>query len=691
MNNDQILAVSVEARINKLEREMKKASGIVGKNFDGMEKRSKRAAVDIEKHFSGLSRRMGNVGKNMAAGFVGGLAAGGVMGILSRGSDIARGIAEIGDEAKRAGLSLKDFQELKYVAEQNRIGVDSLVDGIKELNLRADEFVFTGEGPAAEAFARLGYNAEMLKVKLRDPSALFTEIIGKLGHLDRAAQIRIADELFGGTGGERFVQLIEQGANAIRATQQEAHDLGLVLSDDLVAKADELDRRFNAVANTVGSALKQAIVGASLALVDFLNTFNQLPAMADLRAKTAPLETRDLSVMQRQLADKQAVLDGVLEREAKGELSGWFNTGVGHDDAKSSLSTEIAELTAAINKRTDPTQFDVNAVFAGLTTPTYDSVDEMWSSMTPPLSVVVERDKEGSGEGRSGRASALREERDAAAELVAELENELRLIGLSEVEKRIDAELRRAGAGATDQQRGSIRALVTEIENQNAAMQTMQTAMDGAKGMAKDFLGGLISDLRNGVDGATALANAFGRLADRLLDMALDGLISSLFGSILGAPGGFLGGVLGFSGGGVVEAATGGLIRGPGTATSDSIPARLSDGEFVVRASQTAKHLDLLRAINAGTVPAFAAGGLVGDGPSLRAANHNIGHSNDNAVPGVTINAPITVNGSSGTPEQNADLAKRVRREMEGGLRAAVAEEMRKQRRVGNLLNNRSR
>src|SRR6185369_14038180 len=31
--------------------------------------------------------------------------------------------------------------------------------------------------------------------------------------------------------------------------------------------------------------------------------------------------------------------------------------------------------------------------------------------------------------------------------------------------------------------------------------------------------------------------------------------------------------------------AEGGPIRGPGTATSDSIPARLSNGEFVVRAS----------------------------------------------------------------------------------------------------------
>jgi hypothetical protein len=57
-------------------------------------------------------------------------------------------------------------------------------------------------------------------------------------------------------------------------------------------------------------------------------------------------------------------------------------------------------------------------------------------------------------------------------------------------------------------------------------------------------------------------------------------------------------------------AATGGFIYGPGTATSDSIPARLSNGEFVVRATQAAKYGPLLDSINKG-VKGFAAGGPV--------------------------------------------------------------------------------
>lgn len=639
------LVVALEARVRDFERNFQKASRTASTNFDQIERRSKQATQRLETQMSSMSSRMIGIGKAMAAGFAGGLLAGGLTGILGRGGDIARGIAQIGDEAKRAGLSMTAFQELKYVAEQNRVGVDSLVDGIKELNLRADEFITTGGGSAAEAFARLGYDAQTLSTRLADPSALFTEIIGKLGQLDRAAAIRIADEIFGGTGGERFVQLIEQGEDALNDTKREAHALGIVLSDDVIKKADELDRRFNAVANTVGSALKQAIVGATLALVDFINTFNQLPAMQNLAAATAPLSTRSLSLMQDQLSSKEAALQRSLANPA---TSGWFGTSLGAEGDQAALRTEITALTEAIKTRQDPSQFDVNSVFAGLSTPTYDSVEAMQTALAPPtVPAAIIPPPSGGGGGGGGGASSMREERDAAAELIVELENELRLLGLSETERQIDAELRRAGAGATDAQKQSIAQLVTQIEAESAAMEQLEEASENAQGMAKDFLGGIIGDLRSGVDGVTALANAFGNLADKLLDMALDSIVSSIFSGI-GSGGGLLG-LLGLSGGGVVEAATGGLIRGPGTSKSDSIPARLSDGEFVVNAAATRQNIDLLRAINAGKVAAFGDGGLAGRSLSARFAptqNVSIGD----------INVTTQSTGDTARDEQNAQM-----------------------------------
>jgi hypothetical protein len=75
--------------------------------------------------------------------------------------------------------------------------------------------------------------------------------------------------------------------------------------------------------------------------------------------------------------------------------------------------------------------------------------------------------------------------------------------------------------------------------------------------------------------------------------------------------------------------ADGGYVSGAGTSTSDSIPAWLSNGEFVVKASRVAKPgvLGLLRALNGGlNIPSlfgrnrFADGGLVGALPMAAGA-----------------------------------------------------------------------
>ena len=63
-----------------------------------------------------------------------------------------------------------------------------------------------------------------------------------------------------------------------------------------------------------------------------------------------------------------------------------------------------------------------------------------------------------------------------------------------------------------------------------------------------------------------------------------------------------------------------GRITGPGTETSDSVPALLSHGEFVIRAASVRKFGEgFFAAINAGFLPAmprFAAGGAVGNSVS---------------------------------------------------------------------------
>jgi hypothetical protein len=61
--------------------------------------------------------------------------------------------------------------------------------------------------------------------------------------------------------------------------------------------------------------------------------------------------------------------------------------------------------------------------------------------------------------------------------------------------------------------------------------------------------------------------------------------------------------------------AVGGMVRGPGTGTSDSIPAMLSNGEAVIPAKSVSKNRDLVQSLINDSLPRYAVGGIIG-GPS---------------------------------------------------------------------------
>ena len=70
--------------------------------------------------------------------------------------------------------------------------------------------------------------------------------------------------------------------------------------------------------------------------------------------------------------------------------------------------------------------------------------------------------------------------------------------------------------------------------------------------------------------------------------------------------------------------ATGGRIIGPGSGTSDSVPAWLSNGEYVISADAVRKvGVPFLNALNRGQAPRFASGGYVG-GSKMSAAGCNV-------------------------------------------------------------------
>ncbi|MBJ8348578.1 hypothetical protein [Antrihabitans sp. YC2-6] len=93
---------------------------------------------------------------------------------------------------------------------------------------------------------------------------------------------------------------------------------------------------------------------------------------------------------------------------------------------------------------------------------------------------------------------------------------------------------------------------------------------------------------------------------------------------------------------GAVRRASGGIVRGPGSGTSDSIMAFLSNGEYVINSESTKRFLPLLELINKNLLPKFARGGLVTEEERARMGGGVVNMSLLEAVRSKYPNAVLT-------------------------------------------------
>lgn len=177
-----------------------------------------------------------------------------------------------------------------------------------------------------------------------------------------------------------------------------------------------------------------------------------------------------------------------------------------------------------------------------------------------------------------------------------------------------------------------VQAWKNEIAQVKLVVDDVAVAIDGA---VQDGFAQMFEAIGSGAKSAKDAFADFARSVLAAINrIASQKLAESLFGSLFG--GGGAGGTGGF--GALVSSffkgfATGGYVTGPGTSTSDSIPARLSAGEYVVNAAAVKRvGVAFLQSINgisagprvAGPTLAFAAGGLVPEAAPAQAPGQSV-------------------------------------------------------------------
>ncbi|WP_152529629.1 hypothetical protein [Aliihoeflea sp. 2WW] len=250
---------------------------------------------------------------------------------------------------------------------------------------------------------------------------------------------------------------------------------------------------------------------------------------------------------------------------------------------------------------------------------------------------------------------------------------EQQISGLSAQQRQIELALfqyqqdaKRNGLTLSDQELVQMREKITltqQLSNETVA------AANTAQGMAQAqdyFAQSFTSALTGLATGTTTLEQVLQQLLNSLIQVTLQAALlgQGPLAGVFGTAGG--GGLLGSFFGGL-KLASGGHVRGPGTSTSDSIPAMLSDGEYVVNAKATRQHGALLEAINSGGVRGFAAGGPVGGNSYIGAPSTR----NTTYAPNITINQQ-----SSGDPRMDREHAEATANTIRAMVQSEIAETM---------------
>lgn len=319
------------------------------------------------------------------------------------------------------------------------------------------------------------------------------------------------------------------------------------------------------------NGIAQVAVGAAKAFSDFMELVNAPGGgVSNMLTRTAPLDRRDLGIMQDQLTAKQGVLD---------KSSDFWG--------RDAVVKEVAELRQAIENRSNPGSMNVNGVFATLNSPTYGSPEEMWKGLSPGtmFGQTEFNPYEGMQLGGADKDKASAKSAEAYADLtrgsrefIESQALEAHALGMTEeAANRLRYEQDMLNEAANDNlalgpaQRAEIAGLAEEMAAAEEATRRLTEIYSAGKEIFSSFFG----DIQSGIEDGKSLwqslgdaaVNALNSIASKAMEMATNGIWDMLFGAVMGGFGGggggwgVQGGFSGFKGTfGIPGMATGGTV-----------------------------------------------------------------------------------------------------------------------------------
>lgn len=185
----------------------------------------------------------------------------GAMALFGMASKASEAAATIDDVAQRTNLSAKTLQEFKHAAEMSGFSMDTIASSAVKLTATMGKYAEGNKGTIAD-FEQLGLSAIGANGKLKSTDEMFPQIIAKLaGMTDITERNTLAMSIFGKSAMD-MAPLLNGGAEGVKQLTDEAHKMGLVMSDEAVAAGAKFDDSLTLVKSSLGALVTKVGVEA---------------------------------------------------------------------------------------------------------------------------------------------------------------------------------------------------------------------------------------------------------------------------------------------------------------------------------------------------------------------------------------------------------------------------------------------
>lgn len=226
--------------------------------------------AQAQKDIDDTSGKASSFGENLKKGIttvgkwgvtIGTAAVGATKALTSMATSSAATADNIDKMSQKIGISRQAYQELDFICSQSGTSVDTLQMGMKTLTAAMDGAA-SGTKSNVEQFEKLGIAVTDSDGNLRKQEDVMFDTMKALQEMDNQTEkARLATELFGRSGSE-LMPLLNGASGSIDEMKQQAHDLGLVLDDELIDNGvkmtdtvDQMKRAMSSLVTKLGGAL----------------------------------------------------------------------------------------------------------------------------------------------------------------------------------------------------------------------------------------------------------------------------------------------------------------------------------------------------------------------------------------------------------------------------------------------------